>query len=101
MLTVFVIISAVATTVVTALAVYVFVTTDRRSPQESLLAERLLERFIVTVEGGRTFDGLLKAVDDRTIVLVDCSAISKDDRPFPVDGEVVLRRDSIAYMQKP
>lgn len=86
-----------------AVVVY-FVLTARRTPpppRDTLLSERLRERFIVTVEGGRTFDGLLCSVDDRTVILIDCSAISKDERPFPVDGEVVLRRDSIAYMQKP
>ncbi len=66
---------------------------------DSLVREHLLDRYIVTIDHGETFSGLLAKVDARTLVLRDVKVTSSDDAP--VDGELVLRRDSIVYMQKP
>jgi hypothetical protein len=72
------------------------------SQADELLRERLRERFVVTLtQDGETFDGLLAHVDDRTVVLVDASALGPDGSRLPVDGELLLRRDAIAYLQRP
>lgn len=65
------------------------------------MTERLRERFIVTTLDGETFTGLLTDVDSRTVVLVDAGVMREAGSVTPVDGEVVLARDAIAYMQKP
>lgn len=71
------------------------------SPADRLLQERLRERFIVTTASGESFDGLLVEVDDRTVVMRDVSVLKADGAVTPVDGEVILRRDAVAYMQRP
>lgn len=68
---------------------------------DALLVERLRERFILTLTTGETFGGLLEQVDDRTVVLRNASSIGADGSEVPADGEVLLRRESIAYMQRP
>ena len=69
--------------------------------RDSLMVERCHERFLVTTLAGRTFNGLLAEVDDRTLVLLDCSVLKDDGAAVVVDGQVLLRRDAVAYMQKP
>lgn len=68
---------------------------------DRLLRDRLRDRFVVTLATGESFDGLLSAVDDRTVVLVDASVIREGGGLTAVDGEVVFRRDAVAYMQRP
>ena len=65
------------------------------------MTDRLRERFVVTNVGGRAFSGLLHSIDDRTLVLVDCRVVKDDGGEIPVDGEVILRRDGVLYMQRP
>lgn len=72
---------------------------ERRRPGDVLLREHLLERYVVTIASGETFSGLLAQVDDRTVVLRDVKVLSANDSP--VDGELILRRESIAYLQRP
>lgn len=69
--------------------------------RDRLLKSRLRERFIVTTATGEAFDGLLEDVDDRTVVLVGVSIHRDAGSITPIDGEVVLRREAIAYMQRP
>lgn len=69
--------------------------------RDSLLRDRLRERFVVTLVTGESFTGLLGEVDDRTVVLLDASVLRPDGAALPVDGELILRRDAVAYMQKP
>jgi hypothetical protein len=73
---------------------------EPETPADRLLADRLHDRFVVTTATGESFDGLLIDVDDKTVVLRDASTFHEGNR-VAVDGEVVLRRDAIAYMQKP
>lgn len=72
---------------------------ERRRPGDVLLREHLLERYVVTIASGETFSGLLAQVDDRSVVLRDVKVLSANDSP--VDGELILRRESIAYLQRP
>jgi hypothetical protein len=71
------------------------------SDVDVLMRDRLKERFVVTAVSGEAFAGLLIDVDDRTVVLRDVSVLKADGAQLPVDGELVLRRDAIAYMQRP
>ena len=69
--------------------------------RDRLLKARLSERFMVTTVTGETFDGLLREVDAATVVLINASLVKTDGAALPVDGEIVLRRESVAYMQRP
>jgi hypothetical protein len=68
---------------------------------DRLLRDRLRDRFVVTTVDDRTFDGLLAAIDERSVVLVEAAAIAANGDRAPVDGELILRRDQVAYLQRP
>lgn len=73
----------------------------RRSSVDGLLADRLLERFVVTLVDGQAFSGLLHSVDGRSLVLRDAEMLpASQAAKVPVDGELVLARDRVAYMQR-
>jgi small nuclear ribonucleoprotein (snRNP)-like protein len=71
----------------------------RKPPTDTLIREHLLDRYIVTLLSGESFSGLLAQVDDRTVVLRDVTVMSANNAT--VDGELVLRRDTVAYIQRP
>lgn len=71
----------------------------QRPPADTLIREHLLDRYIVTLLSGESFSGLLAQVDDRTVVLRDVTVMSANNAT--VDGELVLRRDTVAYIQRP
>lgn len=73
----------------------------RRDPTDVLLRQHLLTRYVVTIASGETFDGLLASVDARTVVLRQVGVMKEDGKLTPVDGDVVLRRDAVSYMQRP
>ncbi len=69
--------------------------------RDRLLHQRLHCRFVVTLNDGATFDGLLAGVDARVVRLVDAGAVGLGTQRTPVDGELFIERDRIRYMQKP
>lgn len=68
--------------------------------RDRLLRARLREEFVVTMRDGAAWRGVLYAVDDRSVVLRDAEAMTENARG-PVDGELILARDRIDYMQRP
>ena len=68
--------------------------------RERLLKARLREEFVITLVDGTAWRGVLYAVDAKTIVLREAAAMSENVRG-PVDGELLLPRDRIDYMQRP
>lgn len=68
--------------------------------QDRLLKRRLREEFVVTMLDGSAWRGVLYAVDGRTIILRAAEALSENARG-PVDGELLLSRDRIDYLQRP
>lgn len=69
--------------------------------QDRLLRSRLRDVFVVTLTDGSAWKGVLFAVDDRSIVLKEAHVLNPDQSGSPVDGELMLARDRIAYMQRP
>lgn len=67
---------------------------------DRLLKDRLREVFVVTLDNGEAFSGLLYAVDARSVVLRQVELIEGTTRQ-PVDGELVLPRARVLYLQKP
>lgn len=70
------------------------------SSRDRLLKSRLREEFVVTMKSGAGWRGVLYSVDERSIVLRSAEALSEGVRGA-VDGELILFRDQIAYMQRP
>lgn len=68
--------------------------------KDRLLRKMILERFIVTLRSGESFDGLLADADTKTIRLVSSYALSGKDR-VSVDGELFIPRNEITYLQRP
>lgn len=62
------------------------------------------ERFIVTMVDGQAFDGVLMEADGHSVVLRNATALvneGADVKRVPADGEVVLPRSRVAYLQRP
>lgn len=68
---------------------------------DRLLRAHLCERFIVTLDDGQTFLGLLRDIDDRVLTLVDVATIAPNGDQLAVDGELFVERVRINYMQRP
>ena len=68
--------------------------------RDRLLRQVHLQRFIVTLSNGETFDGLLADADDNTVKLVGAFAVDAKNRE-PVDGDLYLPRTKVLYMQNP
>ena len=68
--------------------------------KDRLLRAAHLERFVVTLTTGETFDGLLADADDNTVKLVAAYAVSEKET-VSVDGDLYLPRHKVAYMQNP
>ena len=68
--------------------------------RDRLLRQVHLQRFIVTLTSGETFDGLLADVDDNSVKLVGAFAVDANNRET-VDGDLYLPRSKVLYMQNP
>lgn len=68
--------------------------------RDRLLRSLVRERFVVTLRGGETFDGLLDRFDEKHLELVDAHAVT-ETRHHAVDGRLYLPRDQVSYMQRP
>lgn len=66
-----------------------------------LIRRALRERFVITLAGGETFEGILREADRRHLVLVDAAPVTADGPRQPVDGELWLPADQVRYMQRP
>lgn len=86
--------------IVSALAVAVMAW---RSTTTGLLIERRRRRVLVTLKTGEAFSGVLLAVDRDAIVLRDALAVAYGARSenVAVDGEALILRPDIAYLQLP
>ncbi len=82
----------------TALAVTVW-----RSTSTGLLIDRRRRRVLVTLKSGEAFSGVLFAVDRDAIVLREAVAVAYGARSenVAVDGEALILRSDIAYLQLP
>ena len=68
--------------------------------RDRLIRQVLRERFVVTLRGGESFDGLLLDMDEKTIRLGDTTALDGNNRAL-VDGELFVPRGEVVYMQRP
>jgi len=68
--------------------------------RDRLIRQHLRERFVVTLQGGESFEGLLIEADEKTIHLVEANALDGKSS-VPVDGALFLPRAQVSYLQKP
>lgn len=70
--------------------------------QDRLLRRRVKDRVVVTLKTGAAFNGLLHEIDGRTLVLRNAKALtSPDARAVIVDGELIVARADVDYLQRP
>jgi small nuclear ribonucleoprotein (snRNP)-like protein len=68
--------------------------------KDRLLRKLLMDRFVVTLASGESFDGLLVDLDEKTVHLADAVALDGRNR-VKVDGTLYLPRAGISYLQRP
>lgn len=67
----------------------------------TVLDERILDQVVVTLKSGSTFGGILYAEDQGAVVLAKAENIAADGKKTPADGEIVLLRETIDFIQRP
>lgn len=68
--------------------------------RDRLVRQALRDRFVATMRGGETFDGLLVDADAKTFRMTDAFAVDGRNR-VSVDGELFLPRSEVLYLQRP
>lgn len=69
-----------------------------------IIREHLRRRVIVTLKTGEAFGGVLFSADSEAIILRDAELLdgsSTDRQAQPVDGELIVLRPDLAYLQFP
>jgi hypothetical protein len=66
-----------------------------------LIADRLAVRVIVTQHDGQSFAGLIADTDDNWLLLREAESLGPQGSRVAVDGELLLPRDRIAFIQRP
>lgn len=74
-----------------------------RAGADRLLRERLCDKVVVTLKTGAAFSGVLFKVDGRVVILRDTRALEAGPTGdhVAVDGELVVFRSDIDYLQRP
>lgn len=66
-----------------------------------LFRQRLRKQVIVTLKDDRAFGGVLFEVDPELVILRNSESLSRDGSRVRVDGELLLLRVDIAFIQRP
>ena len=70
--------------------------------RDRLLRRRLRQTVIANLKTGTAFHGVLFEVDARTMVLRNAQAHHPgDETMIPVDGELVIARADVEFLQRP
>jgi small nuclear ribonucleoprotein (snRNP)-like protein len=73
-----------------------------RTGRDRLIRDRMRQKVVVTLKSQATFSGVLFEVDDRSLVLRNAQALGEGDPGIvPLDGEVVLARADVEFLQRP
>jgi small nuclear ribonucleoprotein (snRNP)-like protein len=70
-------------------------------PRSTVLDERLLDYVVVSLKSGTTFGGVLYVEDDGAVILAKAEQYNPDRTRTPADGEIILLRSDIDYIQRP
>lgn len=67
---------------------------------DRLMRQRMREKVIVTLDDGTAFEGLLYEADAKSVVLREAQ-LHSGQGATPVDGEIILPRARVLYLQRP
>lgn len=67
---------------------------------DRLVRRRVRKRLLVTLKTGETIGGVLVDADRSSFVFAQASMVGGDEA-VPVDGELIVARSDVAYIQKP
>lgn len=68
---------------------------------EALIATRVAVRVVVTLADGAAFGGLIADLDDGWLLLREAEQVGVQGSRVGVDGELLLPRARIAFIQRP
>ena len=88
--------TVIAVYLLAVLSFFVWASTSR----DRLMRRTSRTTVVVTLKSGQAFKGILAEVDRQTVVLKHASALSRD-AAVKADGEVILSRVDIDYIQRP
>ena len=76
---------------------------SRGRGRDRLLQERVCDKVVVTLKTGAAFSGVLFKADERSLVLRDTQALGAGPAGdhLAVDGELILFRSDIDFLQRP
>lgn len=67
-----------------------------------LVRRQMRRQVVLELRSGETFRGVVLAVDGRSITLGSVeSLIATQTEPVPVDGELLIPRGDVKFMQRP
>lgn len=66
-----------------------------------LIRQHLRRKALITLKSGHSFGGVLYEADPECVILRNAEAIGVTDTPVPVDGEVLILRSDIDFVQFP
>lgn len=70
--------------------------------RDRLMRARLRETVVVTLKTGAAFRGALFDADTKSFVLRNAEMIGRPDTaPIPVDGELMVARADVEFVQRP
>lgn len=70
--------------------------------RDKLMRARMRKTVVATLKTGATFRGVLFEMDGRTVILRNAEAIGADPgKHIPVDGELLLSRADVEFLQRP
>jgi hypothetical protein len=70
--------------------------------RDRLLRRRVKDVVIANMKSGTAFKGVLVEADGRSLILRNAEALRPgDERLIPVDGEVLVSRADVEFLQRP
>lgn len=68
-----------------------------------VLKNRWRERIVVTLKSGESFMGVLWSNDSKALVIRQAAAVGAGENrsDLPLDGEVIVLMNDVAYLQRP
>ncbi len=66
---------------------------------DRIVRNHLRTKFLITTHGGQTWRAVLMEADEHTLSLFDVESLAPDGTATPADGQVLLPRGDVAYMQ--
>lgn len=73
----------------------------RIAKAQRLIADRLAVRVIVTQDDGQSFAGMIADLDDGWLLLREAEHLGPQGSRVALDGELLIPRERIAFIQKP